>query len=93
MYADIIINRNSPAVDRIFTYAVPTALHAVVQPGMLVRLPFNREQLEGVIIALHDQAPQGDFTVREISSLVGERPLFTQELLQLSQCRIYCLLA
>ncbi len=82
-YADIIINRKSPAVDRVFTYAVPQPLQAKACPGMLVKVPFNRENLEGVIIRLHDQAPAG-MALREVAGLLSEKPLFSQELLQLS---------
>lgn len=85
VYADIIINRNSPAVDRVFTYAVPEQLQASLLPGALVRVPFKHEQLEGVVIALHDDPPAGDFAVRSIISQVGERPLFQPELLQLAE--------
>jgi len=82
-YADIIINRNSPAVDRVFTYRIPAGLQADSRPGMLVRVPFNREMLEGVIIRIHDGEPQG-FLVRELDGLLADKPLFSQELLVLS---------
>ena len=47
-FADIIINRKSPAVDRVFTYRIPSHLQAEAEVGMLARVPFNREKLEGV---------------------------------------------
>ena len=82
-YADIIINRKSPAVDRVFTYCVPAWLERDVQPGLLVRAPFNREMLEGVIIRVHQQQPDG-VSLREVDSLLADKPLFSGELLQLS---------
>lgn len=82
-YADIIINRKSPAVDRVFTYAVPPHLRSEAERGMLALVPFNRERLEGVIVRLHDGPPQG-FAVREILDLISQRPLFSEELLRLA---------
>ena len=82
-YADIIINRKSPAVDRVFTYAVPPHLQGELQRGMLVLVPFNREKLEGVVVRLHEDPPQG-FTAREVLDLLCDRPLFSDELLQLA---------
>lgn len=83
MFADVIINRKSPAVDRVFTYAVPPHLQGELKRGMLVRVPFNREKLEGVAVRLHDEAPQG-FTARDILDLLSDKPLFSDELLRLA---------
>ena len=90
-YADIIINRKSPAVDRVFTYEIPEPFTQELKPGMLVRVPFNREQLEGIVIRLHDVPPEG-VTVRPILDLLSEKPLFTPELLALSAwiAEYYC---
>ena len=63
-FADIIINRKTPAVDRVFTYAVPEQFSGCLQEGMLVRIPFNRECLEGVVVRLHEQKPS--FATRDI---------------------------
>ena len=90
-YADVIINRKSPAVDRVFTYLVPDHLAGELEPGMLVQVPFNREHLEGVVIRLHDLEPEG-VTLREIEDLLSPMPLFTRELLDLSawMAEYYC---
>lgn len=82
-FADIIINRKTPAVDRVFTYAVPEQFSGCLQEGMLVRIPFNRECLEGVVVRLHEQKPS--FATRDIIDIIGERPLFSAELLSLSR--------
>jgi primosomal protein N' (replication factor Y) (superfamily II helicase) len=83
-FVDLIINRKSPALDRVFTYSVPTELQSELTEGMLVSVPFNREKLEGVVIRLHDEPPEL-FTARDIAAIISERPLFSRELLQLSR--------
>ncbi|MBQ6808662.1 MAG: primosomal protein N' [Firmicutes bacterium] len=90
-FADIIINRKSPAVDRVFTYRIPSHLQAEAEVGMLARVPFNREKLEGVIIRIHEEEPEG-FQLKDVADLLSPRPLFTRELLQLSAwvAEYYC---
>lgn len=83
LFADVIINRNSPAVDRVFTYAVPPQLEGLLEAGMLVRVPFNRERLEGVVIRVHKERPEG-LSLRPVEDILCEQPLLTRELLQLS---------
>ena len=83
LFADIIINRKTPAVDRVFTYNIPEQMSDSVQVGMLVYVPFNREKLEGVVVRLHDQKP--DFATRDIIDIIGDRPLFSEQLLALSR--------
>ena len=85
MYADIIINRKASAVDRLFSYRVPAHLQEQMQPGMLVMVPFNREKLEGVVVQVYAQAPEVDFELKEIVQICHDRPLFSRELLDLSE--------
>jgi len=91
LFADVIINRKSPAVDRVFTYSVPESLATQAEAGMLARVPFNREHLEAVVIAVHDREPEG-FQVKEIEAFLHEKPLFRPELLELAEwiSRYYC---
>ena len=83
LYADVVINRKITAVDKLFTYRIPDCYAGKIVAGMLVRIPFNREKLEAIVIEVHQRQPQG-YQVKEILAPVGERPLFTEELLTLS---------
>ncbi len=82
LFADIIINHKSPALDRIFTYSVPELLAGDIQTGMLVKVPFKQTMLEGVVIALHQQAQS--FEVKDIAEIIGKQPLFSAELLEVA---------
>lgn len=82
-YVDVIINRRSPALDRLFTYSVPPHLQTELETGMLVSVPLQRERLEAVAVRLHDDPPQG-FEAKAILDILSSRPLFSRELLQLS---------
>lgn len=82
-YAEIIINHKSPALDRVFTYLVPPHLRPEIQVGQVALVPFRQQRLEGVVVALHDQPPQG-MNLREVADLVSPEPLFSRELLALA---------
>jgi len=56
------------ALLRTFTYLVPETLRAQIAPGQLVEVPFRDDTLLGVVVALHDTAPQG-INVRPITTV------------------------
>lgn len=83
-YANIIINRKIAAVDKVFSYAIPEQWRERIVPGMIVRVPFNRELIEAVVVATADEPPT-HIELKEIESPVHDQPLFSDQLLQLSR--------
>lgn len=77
-------------VDRLFTYSIPPALQAVVQPGCRVLAPFASRKLTGVVCALHSSPP--DVAARDILKLLDETPVLESELLKLGDwiAEYYC---
>jgi primosomal protein N' (replication factor Y) len=76
-------------VDRVFTYSIERGAPVV---GGRVLVPFRREQLQGVVVALHDLAPAGESSSRENSSsatirpilrVLDQEPVLSEHLLQL----------
>jgi primosomal protein N' (replication factor Y) (superfamily II helicase) len=67
-----------------FTYAVPEALRAEVQPGARVLVPFRKKNLVGVVVEMVAAAPEGA-TIREISKVLDLVPALTPKLLELGQ--------
>ncbi len=67
-----------------FHYSVPAHLAATLQPGHLVWVPFGREELHGVVLALMDDAPQGVRT-RALLDLVLPEPALTPAQLDLAR--------
>ncbi len=66
-----------------FHYAVPAHLHGTLQPGHLVWVPFGRQQLQGVVLALAVQPPPG-VDPRPIDGLVMPEPVCTPAQLELA---------
>lgn len=78
----LIPSPQSLASSSVFTYEVPAALAARVQPGHLVWVPFRGRRIQGVVLRLHDAAP--DFQTRELISLVWAQPVLNDAQLALA---------
>ena len=84
MYVDVIINRRVTAVDKVFTYTVPEHLQKSMGLGTLLRVPFNRETLEAVVVGFPAEPPAG-LKLRAVKELAADQPLLPQDLLALSR--------
>ena len=67
-FVDIAVPAVAFTGDGIFTYAMPAALSERLQRGQLVRVPLRRSLSSGIIVRLHDDAP--DFELRPVHSIV-----------------------
>ena len=66
-------------LEQSFTYRLPETLRHRIQVGCRVLVPFGARQLTGVVVRLHDVAPDGP--VKEVYRLVDEEPVLDPELL------------
>jgi len=79
-YAAIIINSTSVALDRMFTYAIPSELNDKISIGSRVLVPFGKgnKKNEGFVVDLFDS--KGSINkIKDIISLCDSFPLFTEE--------------
>ena len=67
-----------------FTYGVPEALRAQLQPGSRVLVPFRKKSLVGVVLEMTDAPPEGA-TIREVSRLLDLVPALTPKLIELGR--------
>lgn len=81
-YAAIIVNRAVKAVDKIFHYHIPSHLQPIVSVGMIVKIPFGRETLEGIVV---DFVTEPEVVkVKDIIECISDKPLFNSELIALA---------
>jgi primosomal protein N' (replication factor Y) len=66
-----------------FTYAIPEAFRAQVQPGSRVLVPFRKKSLVGVVVELAETPPP-DSKIREISKVLDLVPALTPKLIELA---------
>ncbi|MGB0133125.1 MAG: primosomal protein N', partial [Dokdonella sp.] len=52
------------------------------KPGCRVRVPFGRRMLTGVVFGLADSSEVADAKLQDVSALLDEQPLLTDELMQ-----------
>ena len=84
MYANIIIQYGSKAVDREYTYIVPINFRNKIKIGHRVRVLFNNREIEGFVLSLFDKY-NGDYELNEIISLVDDEPILNEEMLYLGR--------
>lgn len=84
MYASVVIQYGSKAVDREFTYVVPARFYGRIKIGHRVRVMFNNREIEGFVLSLFDNY-NGEYKLNEILSLVDEEPILNDEMLYLGE--------
>ena len=82
MYAKVVIEIGAKAVDKLFTYKVPSMFFDKIKVGMRVKVLFGKRTLEGFVIELIDNCKL-DYEVKEIIELVDDEPVLNEEMLWL----------
>ncbi|MEZ4769167.1 MAG: primosomal protein N' [Caldilineales bacterium] len=82
--ADAAKDDSPAALGMTFHYTVPADLREWVKPGSLVWVPFGKERLHGVVVALTRNLPQG-VSARPIIDLVLPEPVCTAAQLDLAR--------
>ena len=82
LFAGVILDMISDAVDKPYQYRVPPELHEAVQVGCRVLVPFRSRKLSAYVISLEREKVVSE--VRDILKLVDPAPVLTPELLELS---------
>lgn len=67
--------------DLVFDYGIPEGIEAVA--GCRVKIPLRNRNATGTILSIGPQ-PEGDFALREITSLVDPEPLITPGLMKIA---------
>ena len=79
LFADIAL---PVPLDTPFTYAVNGVVPAV---GARVLVPFSGQKLMGVVVRVHDQAPEDGFEIKPIQQVLDTEALLTHDLLKLAE--------
>jgi len=82
MYAEVVVNINNKAVDRIFDYFVPEEIQSIIVPGIRVFVPFGPRSVAGYVLKTKDST-EFKGTIRNIHRIMDVQPLLTNELIEL----------
>ena len=82
MYAEVIIEISAKAVDKVFTYIIPTPLQEKIKLGARVKVPFAHQTLEGFVLKIKNEY-KDNYELKEIIELIDEEPILNKEMLKL----------
>jgi primosomal protein N' (replication factor Y) len=80
MYAEIAVNA---PVDNTFDYHIPPELDGKLQPGHLVQVPFGPALQHGIVLRVHDDAP--DRATKPVATRLDPRPALTDAQIDLAR--------
>lgn len=81
MFAEIIIDQDVKALDRVFEYKIPEAMQ--VREGMRVIVPFGKKVLQGFVVAIKDNCEYDENKLKEILEPVEDYAAIKEEMLEL----------
>lgn len=84
MYANVLIQYGVKELDRVFTYHIPDELVPKVKVGVKVNVPFNNRSINGFVMSLTNECPEG-IEVLDIINVINENFRLNEELLKLGE--------
>ena len=83
MFAEVILSKATPRLDKIYDYSIPQALADKVQIGSQVGIPFGRRTTIGYVVGLKETSEVKG--LKDILEVKSDRPLFQKEALELAK--------
>ena len=71
-------------LDQPFTYSLPLTLQSRVKPGARLLVPFGPRKLSGVVLRVHDDAPELA-EIKDALRLIDPEPVLDTELISLAR--------
>lgn len=89
MFACVVIDQDTKALDREFDYLIPDKLN--VEEGMRVFVPFGSRVLQGFVVQIKEQSNYNSSKIKSIISCVEDFPILKKEMLSLMRfmCQKY----
>ena len=77
------ISVNIAQVSGVFDYSIPEELIPAIQPGSLVQVPFGKQVVQGIVVALPETPMVAD--TREVDEVIESEPVVTQHQIALAK--------
>ncbi len=75
MYATVILNTLQAGIGNGLSYELGAVS---CKPGCLVKAPLRRKLIEGIVVEISKEKPEGDYDLKEIASVISEEPILTK---------------
>ena len=85
MFAEVILSKATPMLDRIYHYRVPDELKDKITVGHQISMPFGNRIAVGYVVGFVDKPDVAASLVKDIISIKSEVPLFQPEALKLAK--------
>lgn len=81
IYADIVVNSEAVAIDRIFTYKVKSDMEEALEIGHRVLIPFGmgNKPIEGFVFNIYREIKNDNIRYKYIKSICDNKPLLNRE--------------
>lgn len=70
--------------DDYFYYSIPEELKEELKEGMVVKIPFGRQELNGYIIEIKNEIPEMSFSIKELFEISYKKQIWDKKYLQLA---------
>lgn len=85
MIAEVIVDVAAYPIDRPFDYIVPKTMHAAIEAGVRVKVPFGPRKVLGYVTKLKDESELDIEKLKPIDELIDLDPVISGELLAMSK--------
>ena len=87
MFAKIAIDKAAFGFDKLFDYSVPERFEEKIKPGCRVMVPFGagEKKRQGMVFSLSENPEGNPQKIKEISFLLDEEPVVSEELTELAK--------
>jgi len=83
MYAEVILSKVVPQIDKIYHYSIPENLKSGMDVGMQVLVPFGKRKEVGYVVGF---AETSDIKgIKDIDQILSPYPLFTKESVEIAK--------
>ncbi len=83
MIADVLVEIKAKNIDKTFTYRIPDDLIEKVVVGVRVNVLFGSKSIEGFVLNVEKR--NVDFELKDILSVVDEKPILNEEMLEIGK--------
>jgi primosomal protein N' (replication factor Y) len=90
MFAEVILSKATPRLDKIYHYEIPEELKDVAQIGAQVEIPFGRRMAVGYIVGIvAESSVKG---IKKIKAVTSTAPFFSEKQVELAKwiSEYYC---
>ena len=83
VYANVIVTSRQSGIGSGLTYRVGQGQGLGL--GSLVKVPLRKKLVEGIVVEILNEKPEGDYDMREIAEVISDTPLLSEEQIHIAR--------